>query len=91
MKDDLFNYLVANDELDNFLGYEPKCPNCGNKMIKIEYGMCLPEEWEEAEKGSIYLGGCCVEDIEYHCNTCGRGYSKDLKTYIDQENQIKDD
>ena len=26
MNDDLFNYLVATDELDSFLGYEPKCP-----------------------------------------------------------------
>ena len=26
MNDDFFNYLVATDELDDFLGYEPKCP-----------------------------------------------------------------
>lgn len=32
MKDELFNYLVATGELDDFLGYEPKCPNCGNKL-----------------------------------------------------------
>lgn len=37
MKDDLFNYLVATDTLDDFLGKEPiiitnkvKCTNCGD-------------------------------------------------------------
>lgn len=37
MKDDLLNYLIATDELDDFLGYEPICPICGNKLIKIIY------------------------------------------------------
>lgn len=32
MDDKLFDYLVATDTLDEFLGYEPKCPNCGNKL-----------------------------------------------------------
>lgn len=91
MKDDLFNYLVANDELDEFLGYEPKCPNCGGKLLPIEYGLPGYDLFEKAEAGEIFLGGCCVEDIEYHCNSCKKGCSKDLKTYIDQENQIKDD
>lgn len=39
MNDDFFNYLVATDELDDFLGYEPKCPECGNKLVEIVYGM----------------------------------------------------
>ena len=37
MKDDLFNYLVATDSLDDFLGYKKKiisnkvkCINCGD-------------------------------------------------------------
>ena len=37
MNDDLFNYLVATDELDEFLGYKTKiisnkikCINCGD-------------------------------------------------------------
>ena len=37
MKDDLLDYLITTDSMDEFLGYEPKCPKCGNKMIPIEY------------------------------------------------------
>lgn len=27
-KDELFDYLIATDQLDDFLGLEIKCPNC---------------------------------------------------------------
>ena len=43
MKDDLFNYLVATDSLDEFLGYKNriisnkvKCLNCGD-IIESKY------------------------------------------------------
>ena len=36
MNDDFFKFLVATDEVDDFLGYEPKCPVCGNKLDKID-------------------------------------------------------
>ena len=49
MNDDLFNYLVATDELDDFLGYEPKCPNCGSKLLEIVYGMPDSETGEKAQ------------------------------------------
>ena len=93
MKDDLFDYLVATDSIDEFLEYEPKCPNCGNKMVEIVYGMPAPETFEKAEKGEVFLGGCMIEDDrpEYHCNNCRRNYSKDLKTYIDEPNNWEDE
>ena len=56
MNDDLFNYLVATDELDNFLGYEPKCPNCGSKLLEIVYGMPDSETGEKAMNGELFLG-----------------------------------
>lgn len=93
MNDDLIDYLIATDSMDEFLGYEPKCPNCGNKLIPIEYGMPAPETFEKAEKGEVFLGGCMVEDIQpvYHCNTCRRNYYKNLKDYIDEENNWEDE
>ena len=34
MKDELLSYLIATDEIDDFLGYEPKCPYCKIKLNK---------------------------------------------------------
>lgn len=92
MKDELFDYLVATDSLDEFLGYEPKCPECGNKMIKIVYGMPEGSVIEKAKNGEIHLGGCTIFDFkpEYHCRNCRRSYSKDLKIYIEEENNFED-
>ena len=36
MKDDFLDYLIATDELDEFLEYEPNCPNCGEKLIELD-------------------------------------------------------
>ena len=87
---ELFDYLVATDELDAFLGYEPKCPNCGNKLIEIVYGMPDSEIGEKAMKGEIFLGGCIVDDAipKYHCNSCERSYFENLKDYIDEKNNF---
>lgn len=84
-KDDLFDYLVATDELDDFLGYEPKCPNCGKKMVKIIYGMPSSDIFEKAEDKEVYLGGCerSDNDPKYHCYKCNRNYYDNLEDYID--------
>ena len=91
MNDDLFNYLVATDELDDFLGYEPKCPNCGSKLLEIIYGMPDSEIGEKAMKGELFLGGCMISDEnpKYHCNTCERSYFENLKDYIEEDNNFK--
>ena len=95
MKDDLFDYLVATDTLDDFLGYEPKCPNCGEKLLKIIYGMPGPDTIEKVEQGEVFLGGCMISDSDpvYHCNICKRSYFENLKDYIDEENnfELEDD
>ena len=91
MKDDLFNYLVATDELDDFLGYEPKCPKCGSKLLEIVYGMPDSDVGDKALKGEVFLGGCMVDDInpKYHCNICERSYFENLIDYIEEENNFK--
>ena len=62
-----------------------KCPNCNNKMIKIEYGMPSNELIELSEKGIIHLGGCSISDDDpiYYCNNCKRKYFDNLKDYIE--------
>ena len=83
MKDDLLDYLIATDSLDEFLGYEPKCPYCSSKLIEIVYGMPSPEAFEKVEKGELYLGGCIIEDNQpkYHCNKCNKRFYENLKEY----------
>jgi len=92
MNDDFFDYLVATDSVDEFLGYEPKCPECGEKLLPIEYGMPGPDLFEKVEKGEVYIGGCIIEDIQpiYHCNKCRRNYFKDLIEYVEEENNFED-
>ena len=86
MKDDLFNYLVATDSLDEFLHYEPKCPHCGHKLIEIVYGRPDSNLIEQAKRQEIVLGGCLIDGEMpiYHCNQCDTNYYKDLK----EENKI---
>ena len=91
MKDDLFEYWVATDTLDEFLGNEPNCPNCGNKMLEIVYGMPGSDIIEKVENGEIFLGGCMISECNpvYHCNNCRRSYFDNLKDYIDEENNFE--
>ncbi len=71
----------------------PNCPNCGNKMVEIIYGMPDYETGEKAMRGEIYLGGCVISDHDpkYHCNNCRRSYFEDLKEYIEEPNNFEDD
>ena len=55
-----------------------KCPKCGSKRVApILYGMpAFNEEMEQKlKKEKLYIGGCCISDInpEYHCFGCGKG------------------
>ena len=68
-----------------------KCPNCGNKLIPIVYG--LPRDFKKAKHGLEFLGGCTIyeDSPKYHCNNCRRGYTEDLQSYIDQPNNWFDE
>ena len=59
MKDDLFNYLVATDELDEFLGYKTKiitnkikCINCGDILESKS-----PNEFKRCSCGKVAIDG----------------------------------
>ena len=52
---------------------KPKCPSCGSDNVAIiAFGYPGPEMTEEAERGDIVLGGCCVadDDPEWRCKEC---------------------
>ena len=85
MKDDLFDYLVATDKLDDFLGkydnykIKQKCPNCNkNTLIPIIYGMPSSEIFELYEKGIVHLGGCVISENEEepnaYCTSCDQEF-----------------
>lgn len=88
MNDDLIDYLISTDSIDEFLGFEPKCPNCNSKLVNIIYGMPDTDALEKAKNGKLFLGGCMIEDKnpKYHCNKCRRSYFADLKEYINEPN-----
>ena len=48
------------------------CPDCGGELIPIVWG--LPHEGllRKAERGEIFLGGCCIppNHPNYHCKKC---------------------
>ncbi len=51
----------------------PTCPSCDSKNVApIAFGYPGPEMMEEAQRGKIVLGGCCVtdDDPEWHCKDC---------------------
>lgn len=91
MNDSFFDYLVSTDQIDEFLGYEPNCPHCGQKLLEIVYGMPAGDIIDQAKNNEIFLGGCTYDEDapKYHCNNCRRSYSKDLKKYIEEENNFE--
>ena len=59
MKDDLFNYLVATDELDEFLWYKTKiisnkikCINCGDILESKS-----PNDFKRCSCGKVAIDG----------------------------------
>ena len=56
-----------------------KCPECGEKLLTIVYGMPAVEAFEHAEEKGLYFAGCCVDKYKYHCKKCGVDFTEDLK------------
>ncbi|MEK7486459.1 MAG: hypothetical protein AABZ60_19220 [Planctomycetota bacterium] len=47
------------------------CPACHSiHIVPILYGMPDQELSEKANRGEVFLGGCCIEDTHYHCKNC---------------------
>ena len=54
-----------------------KCPSCkSEQVIPIVYGYPGADLAEEAKKGLVELGGCCVDgnDPNWKCNACAKEY-----------------
>ena len=43
MNDEILDYLLATDSMDEFLGDKSICPYCGSKLFEIEYGLADAE------------------------------------------------
>ena len=59
-----------------------KCPNCGSKMLEIEYGLGA------GEGKDVVWGGCIIEEENppmFYCKKCNRSYYDNLKDYIIHE------
>ena len=85
--------LLSTDikELKKIKKNSKKCPNCNGNLLDIIYGLPDYKMGEKAMKGEIFLGGCMISDNDpiYHCNTCRRSYFKNLKDYIEEENNFE--
>jgi ribosomal protein L37AE/L43A len=45
-----------------------ECPKCkSNKVLRITYGLVVSDYVIEKDE---FLGGCCVDDYEWHCGDC---------------------
>ena len=54
MNDNLFNFLVATDKLDDFLGRKIKCPNCNKYLVPVVYGPLSKKEVKLYNNKQIY-------------------------------------
>lgn len=79
--DDLFQYLLITDQLDDFLGFKEKvkCPNCGDELVEIVYGRPTNETVEKAKQKKLYLGSCMNGSAKYHCYGCNKNYYENGK------------
>jgi predicted RNA-binding Zn-ribbon protein involved in translation (DUF1610 family) len=58
------------------------CPSCGeDEVLRIQYGYPSPELIEDARRGEVELGGCCISDENpvWRCRTCGHEWGRMLR------------
>lgn len=75
---------VAYQETGNGYGFavgpspRPPCPSCKSKVnaVPIVFGMPEEELEEQARRGEVVLGGCCVsdDDSRWFCKSCKREF-----------------
>ncbi len=60
-----------------------KCPNCGNNLVEIIYGMPTSEIIEKVNNKELYVGDYeeSNNSLKYHCYFCNRNYYDNLKEY----------
>lgn len=74
----------------------PSCPNCGNEMVEIVYGLPLEELYQKEKRRQVLFGGCSNSEHspKYYCFKCMRKYFKSLGEYQlenDEEHIYLDD
>lgn len=63
-----------------FIEYKrsPKiCKKCGGAVVPVIYGLPTREMGEQADRCELILGGCIIEEGDYHdleCTQCHQGY-----------------
>lgn len=80
-----YGYKNIEDEWNRkepFIEYKraPKiCKKCGGAVVPVIYGLPTREVGEEADRGEVVLGGCVIDEGDYHdleCTQCHQGYIK---------------
>lgn len=74
----------------------PSCPNCGNEMVEIVYGLPSEELYQKEKRRQVLFGGCSNSEHspKYYCFKCMRKYFKSLGEYQlenDEEHIYLDD
>lgn len=69
-----------------------KCPECGNKLVEIIYGMPTAKTFEKVKNKEAKLGGCeiiyGIKQCDLYCYTCDKEYLK-KELVKEQENSNK--
>lgn len=57
------------------------CPVCGERGIRIVYGLPMPSLFEEADEGEVILGGCVIMEgqDDWQCSANPRHRWSDLR------------
>ncbi len=67
--------------------FRPKCcPACGaEQVVPILYGLPTLEAFEQAQRGELELGGCCVTFNApiWHCKACAHRWHAKRKSPLD--------
>jgi len=51
---------------------KPACPRClSTDTVRIWYGFPSPGWFDWEDCGLIEIGGCVVENKDWHCRSCG--------------------
>ena len=64
------------DEFPTLPAGTTACPECGEKLVPILYGLPSAEGFEAADRGEVALGGCTItgSDPDVQCPTCAQSF-----------------
>jgi rubredoxin len=62
-----------------------KCPVCGSRNAQeVVYGYPDMDLVEQADRGEVVLGGCCIEDDSprWQCRDCGHEWGAPMYSVL---------